>query len=579
MEDDDNLSDILNSDEERVLRPSGSSHFPQGIGNYGFINDETTPSIEESNKTVLTKYSENKRSKPNSPKLVDGNTSAKLVVNSSEERKGSIISSDFSSNAEENTAFFPLKKGKKSKKHNEKQNRGKKMLSPSNTKNNVRRSSIAPLNEEGSTRKRSATETETTKKSLTLQDAQDGGRRKSIITTDNEVKIVTPKDKYMKEEKKTKAFAFENKTKSDIQDGENSYKSKTKMKDRLVTPVSGRRKSMIPGDGDINSSGKNEVTVNDGLTPPVSTGRRKSLIVDGEDVKCSGRKKTKMNDILSTPISARRKSLLTDGEETASFDGNKRKANKRTAASATKSSLGADEADAKDSGRTKKNEKSALQESTDRESTKRKRKKLKAQKETKRKVDDSDDTSDQEEGISNPPQGFTSLNVIPATPEMQRRKSVTPGDKDAKKKKKKRKDKEKAKRKSEPDSAHSDEDVEDMIKQLTENFVTPETKRRKSLVSEETERKKKKKQKNGTSTRRKSENVSTMQSDEEINDDVTQIARNVKAESLTVKPEKRRKKSLVLKDMEGKSQTTEMETWSNSEHLARLDDGKKSESL
>lgn len=550
MEDDDNLSDILNSDDERILRDSsGSSRLSNGIGNLGFINDNATASARGDNENEATKYSDKNRNKSTSQRLANGYLHSELNIRTTEERKGSVVSSDLSSNADENTAFLPLKYDKTTKQQpSEKPKKSGNLLSSSNTERKVRRSSISPSDEKANSPRLSETEV---KKCSTLQDVQAPLKLKSAgSVTDYEIRIATPKDKYTKREKNTKAIKQENEIKADDRTtARNGEISTSRIKEKLATSVSARRKSKISADEEVKVSEKTEEK-NDRLTVLASQGRRKSVNVDRNNIKSSGK-----DNRLITQDGGRRGSTLTDEGEVAS------------SAAKIASSLVMDEGKAKGSEKNK----TTKPESKDGETTKRKKKKIKRQKDNKKNVEDLDDISDLEEELK----GFTSFNVIPASPEMWRSTSVTTatGDAENKKKKKNRKKKVATKGKNE-DSENSDEDVEDMIKQLNENFVAPETTRRKSVAPEETERKKKKPKKS-KSTRNRPENAAT-QSDEETNGDFKRRARNVPAESLSVKPEKKRKKSIVLEDMEEKLETNE-ETFPNSEHSRSMEDGNRSE--
>ena len=550
MEDDDNLSDILNSDDERILRDSiGSSRLFNGIGNPGFIKDNATASARGDNKNEATKYSDTNRNKSTSQRLANGYLHSELNIRTSEERKGSVVSSDLSSNADENTAFLPLKYDKTTKQQpSEKPKKSGNLLSSSNTERKVRRSSISPSDEKANSPRLSETEV---KKCSTLQDVQAPLKLKSAgSVTDYEIRIATPKDKYTKREKNTKAIKQENEIKAeDRTTARNGEISTSRIKEKLATSVSARRKSKISADEEVKVSEKTEEK-NDRLTVLASQGRRKSVNVDRNNIKSSGK-----DNRLVTQDGGRRGSTLTDEGEVVS------------SAAKIASSLVIDEGKAKGSEKNK----TTKPESKDGETTKRKKKKIKRQKDNKKSVEDLDDISDLEEELK----GFTSFNVIPASPEMWRSTSVTTatGDVENKKKKKNRKKKVATKGKNE-DSENSDEDVEDMIKQLNENFVAPETTRRKSVAPEETERKKKKPKKS-KSTRNRPENAAT-QSDEETNGDFTRRARNVQAESLSVKPEKKRKKSIVLEDMEEKLETNE-ETFPNLEHSRSMEDGNRSE--
>ena len=561
LDDDENLSDILNSDDEQVLRPStGSSHIPQGIGNPGFTDEGATvePTVKE-NKRYNGKMQKNSTS----PRLANGTGSSKLSVHNSvnqEERRESLASSDFSLDAEEKTVFLPVKNYKKNRQQDSaKQKQGKILLSPSRTDRKVRRGSVTPVNEDDEKRKQSATESKKNKNSLTIQTAQDGGRRKSISTTDNEVLVVTPKEKYTKGKKNTKEFTLENGTKTDNEDAVNPKKNKA-TNEGLVTPDNGRRKSMINDVEDVQSLGKNGTKTNGSLTVSAAkvSGRRTSLIADREGIKNS-EKDVKMSERLTTPVRERRKSLTAD-EKAQPLEGNGTKENGRSVTVGNRKSALATDAEelAEGSGRNPPKinvESTTSVESTwTGENTKRKKEKLKGGK--KKKADDLVDLSDLEEAILASPKDVTGLNVVPATSEMQRRNSVRAGDKETKKKKKKRKEKETAMRKSREDSDHSDEDVEEQIKQINANSLDPEKTQRK-----------KKKQKNATTTRRRAISPGAMDADEEINeingDFCRQDAIKLKADSLPVRSEKKRKKSLILEDMESKSQSDEMETKSD----------------
>ena len=543
LDDDENLSDILNSDDEAVLRPStGSSHIPQGIGNPGYTDEGVTDEpTEKENKSYNGKMQKNSTS----PRLANGSARSKLSV---------------SLDAEEKTVFLPVKNDKKNRqKDSAKQKQGK-MLSPSRPERKVRRGSVTPLDEDDMKRKQSATESKKNKNSLTIQTTQDGGRRKSISTTDNEVLIVTPKEKYTKGKKNTKEFTFENGTKTDNEDAENPKKNKA-TNEGLATPDNGRRKSMINDVEDVQCSGKNGTKANDSLTVSAAkvSGRRKSLIADREGIKNS-ENDVKMNERLTTPVSERRKSLTAD-EKAKPLEGNGAKENGRSVTVGNRKSALAMDAEELTEGSGRNPPKINVESTTSVESTwtageNTKRKKEKLKRDKKKKADDPVDLSDLEEATLASPKDDTRLNAIPATLEMKRRNSVRAGDKETKKKKKKRKEKETAKRKSREDSNQSDEDVEEQIKQINANSLDPEKTQRK-----------KKKQKNATTTRRRAISPGAMEADEEMNeingDFSRQDAINLKADSLPVRSEKKRKKSLILEDMESKSQSDEMETKSD----------------
>lgn len=502
--DDENLSDILNSDDERALRTSSaSSHFSKGIRNSGYIEESTSVYMEETNRAQ-----NRMRRKSKSPSLANG--SAKLSVNKSdvqEERKGSIISSDLSLDAGEQTVFLPVKKEKNTKKQ-EKQKKSKSFLSAANADKPIRRSSITPLNEDKGTRRNSATEVKASQKSLTVQAAGGEKRRKSITNaTENDRKIATPKDTYTRGKKITKASPLENGTKSgenellDVGESEGSGKNGN---GRSITPIGTHRKSISTGasGGDGEGSGRNQKKINATSATPLNE-RRKSAIADVEQRESSGDSKTKTNGT-SIPLDNGHKNAIVADD------------------------------------------------------SKRKKKKQKTKKETKRKAVDSDDSL--EEVMATLSTNVAGFNVTPATPEIQRRPSAVSQEKETKvaKKKKKRKVREGKKGKADDSEASGeDEMAEDRTKQLSVDIVAPETKRRKSVSPDEIQ--KKKKQKEATTSRRKSEIPGPATTHQETNGSFVQSAKSLNMDSLTVTPEKKRRKSLVieLEDMETKSQTSE----------------------
>ena len=188
------------------------------------------------------------------------------------------------------------------------------------------------------------------------------------------------------------------------------------------------------------------------------------------------------------------------------------------------------------------------------EDSKKKKKKQKTKKETMKKTVDSDDSLKELAMATLAPS--VGLNATPTTPEMQGRPSAEPQKKEKKaKKKKKRKHREGKNRKSE-DSEASGEDEEDKTKQLNVDIVAPETKRRASVLPDETRRTKKQKE---TTSRRNSEipGPAGLHRNQETNGGFVQSVKSLKMNSLTVAPEKKRRKSLVIEDMESKSETSE----------------------
>ena len=499
--DDENLSDILNSDDERVLRPSsGSSHLSQGIRNPGFIEDSSSLYMEETN-LAASKM----RGKSKSPSLANG--SAKLSVNKSdveEERKGSIISSDLSLDAGEQTVFLPVKKGKNTKKQ-EKQKKNKSFLSATNADKPIRRSSITPLNEDKGIRRNSATEVKAPQKSLTVHVADGEKRRKSITkATEDDRKIATPQDTYRRGSKITKASALESETKSADDEGLDVGESESVSKNRNGrSPVGTHRKSISIGarNGSEEGAGRNQKKLNVTSATHLNE-RRKSAVADGEQREGSADNRIKMNGG-SIPLDNGHKNGVVTG------DG------------------------------------------------KRKKKKQKAKKENKRKAIDSD-VSSSEEAMATLSTSIAGWNVTPATPEVQRRPSAVSQEKEKKaKKKKKRKDGEGKKRKDSEASGAEDEIAEDKRKQLGADIAASETKLRKSLSPDETQ--KKKKQKEATTSRRKSEipGPAATPMYQETNGGFVQSAKSLKIDSLAVTPEKKRRRSLLIEDMESKSQSSE----------------------
>ena len=500
--DDENLSDILNSDDERAFRPSSVSlHFSKGIKNPGFIEEiNVDETAGERNKI---------RRKSQSPSVANG--SAKLSVNTSdvpEERKASVISSDLSLDAGEQTVFLPVKKERKSKKQ-EKPKKSKSTLLSANTEKNLRRRSVTPVNEDNETRLNSATEAKTPRQSPSLQVTEGEKRRKSITNiSDNERKVITPRDRYAAKGKKTtKASTLGSGTKSFVND-------------ELEV-------------GKAGDSGKDN---NGGSITPVSPNLRKiSNVANAGDDEVSDRKQKRITVTSATVFNERKNSTVADEEQREIPRGNTfgLKEISTPLASGDKNSIVADDG-------------------------KRKKKKRKNDKEKKeKKTVHSEDSS--EEAMAIPSDDITRLNVTGDSSGIQRRPSAVLQQKETKiKKKKKRKDREGKKRKTE-DSELSGEEAaaEDKTKHLDVDIAVAdaETKRRKSVVSDETQ-KKKKKQNEASTARRKSEIRTAKYWDQDTNGFV-HSAKSLRMDSLTVKPEEKRRKSIVIEDIESKSQQSD----------------------
>lgn len=498
--DDENLSDILNSDDERAFRPSSVSlHFSKGIKNPGFIEEiNVDETAGERNKI---------RRKSQSPSVANG--SSTLSVSTSdvpEERKASLISSDLSLDAGEQTVFLPVKKEKKNKKQEKPAKKSKNTLLSANTEKNLRRGSVTPVNEDNGTRLNPATEAKIPRKSPTLQVTEGEKRRKSITNvTDNERKVTTPRDRYAKGKKTTKASTLESGTKSfandELEVGKTGDSGKGK-NGRSITPVSPNLKRISTvasaGDDEVSDQRKQKKIA---VTSAKAFNERKKSTVDDEEQRESPRENAFGLTEISTPL-----------------------------ANGHKNSIVADDG-------------------------KRKKKKKKNDKEKKKKKTvDSEDSS--EEGMAIPSDDIAGLNVTADSPGIQRRTSAVLQEKETKvKKKKKRKNREGRKRKTE-DSELSGEEAaaEDKTKHLDVDIAVAdvETKRRKSLVPDETQ-KKKMKQNEATTTRRKYETRKAKHRDQETNGFV-HSANSLRMDSLTVTPEEKRRKSIVIEDMEGKSQ-------------------------
>lgn len=502
--DDENLSDILNSDDERAFRPSSvSSHFSKGITNPGFI--------EEINMDETAGEPYKMRRKSQSPSLANG--SEKLSVNMSdvpEERKASIISSDLSLGEGERTVFLPVKKEKKIKKQ-EKPKKSKTTLLSANTDKNLRRGSVTPVNEDNGTRVNSATQAKSPWKSPTLQVTEGEKRRKSITnTTDNDRKVITPRDTYAKGKKTTKVSTLEN-----------------------------GPKSVVNEELDVGKTGVSGKVKNGRSITPASPHQRKniSIVASGGDDEVSEGKQKRITATSATPFNERRKSTVADVEQRESSRGNESRLKEMSTSPANK----------------QKN-------STVADDGKRKKKKQKNDKEKKKKKKTVDSEDSSEETTAHIIEDSTGLNVTPASPGTQRRPSAVLQEKETKvKKKKKRKDREEKKRKTEDSELSGEEEADEgKTKHLdVDGIAVPdvETKRRKSVVPDETQ-KKKKKQNEATTTRRKSEIPTAKHRDQDTNGFV-HSAKSLRMDSLTVTPEEKRRKSIVIEDIESKSQTSD----------------------
>ena len=499
--DDENLSDILNSDDEREFRPSSVSlHFSKGIKNPGFI--------EEINMDEMVGEPNKIRRKSQSPSLANGG--AKLSVTRSdvpEERKPSIISSDLSLDAGEQTVFLPVKKAEKKNKKQEKPKKSKNTLS-ANTEKNLRRGSVTPVNEDNGTRLNSATEAKIPRKSPTLQVTEGEKRRKSITNTaDNDRKVITPRDTYAKGKKTTKASTLENGKKSVVND------------------------EMEVGKTGDSGKGKNGRSI-----APASPNLRKTIpiVASAGDDQVSDRKQKRIPETSATALNERKKSIVADVEQRESPSGNAIGLEEISTppANGHKNSIVA--VDGKRKKKKKKNDK---------------------EKRKKKKTVDSEDSS--EEAMATPSDDITRLNVTADSPGIQRRPSAVLKEKETKvKKKTKRKDREGKKRKTE-DSELSGEEAaaEDITKHLGVDIAVADvdTKRRKSVVPEETQ---KKKQNEATTARRKSEIPTAKRRDQDTNG-FAHSAKSLRMDALTVAPDEKRRKSIVIEDIESKSQSSD----------------------
>ncbi|KAJ7393539.1 hypothetical protein OS493_006523 [Desmophyllum pertusum] len=314
--------------------------------------------------------------------------------------------------------FLPTKKEK-----NKKQKKGKSFLS-ANAEKPVRRSSITPLSDDVGSRRNSATDVKIPQKSLAVQVEDGKGRRKSITkAAENDIRPATPKDTYSKGKKTTKAATLDNETNSvspvnneELDENEIGDFGKNRTKGtagRAITPASG---------GDAESSGRNRTKINVKSATALNEHRSSP---DAGQRESSGGNRTKINVKSATPLNEHRQS--PDAGQRESSGGNRSNMNELTIShvNGVKNTIvGADD-------------------------TKKKKKKPKADKVTKKKTVDSDDSAT-EEVMAAIPQSVTGLNVTQATPEIQRRPSVALEEKGSKaKKKKKRKDKEGKKRKTE----------------------------------------------------------------------------------------------------------------------------------
>ena len=291
--DDENIGDILNSDEEQVPRRTSESLSLLALGNPGYEDDDDTVSVEEVHKSG--------RSKMAGPTVANGDDHAQLnlsILSSVSQRKTPIASSNLSLNsAGEETDFPSTNSNKKPSKQQDSdlQNKGKTLLSPKLKAKNFRKASVTPLDDDNTKLKEVASRTRKNS-SLNTQDAANGERRKSSTSTgDNDVLVITPKDRYTKREKDNKVFTFEyDKTSSNHEAEENSL------------TINKRRKSKVTEwEHTQTSFAKDEEQARKRLTAPVTrgNGRRKSLLAEREEAQLPDMDGTQLTDNLTVSVS------------------------------------------------------------------------------------------------------------------------------------------------------------------------------------------------------------------------------------------------------------------------------------
>lgn len=522
--DDDTLSDILNSDDERVIRPSHSSPpYSPGITNPAFIeNEEAT---ENSSPVFHRKPGGNSKS----PTPAERN--AKLSVNAinvNEQRESSIASSDLSLDASEDTVFLPAKDKKQ-----EKQKKVKNFLSPSNGVKNSKRSSIIPVGEDEGIRKGSAREVKSTNKSKMEQNLNENSGKPPPAFLNNERRLVTPKDTYSKGKKATMASTLGGSRHSPraeeigISDAESSGKEKMKGSRLSATPTAKK---------------KNSVSV------AAITGVKE----DSEESV------TKIRVKPTTPLNERRKSTA----EPARFGESRPEVARATMDEPVTEKVTED----KNTAATEKKKK-------------KKKKKEKAEKETKTKVIDSDDSSKEQKAnsILDLKDGLT---VAIGTSEEQSDRCVASQNNETKtKKKKKRKEKERKKRKSENPEPSSDEESQCKSQDFSSDITAVTTTSQRTPAIQDETKSKKKMKKEVTKERRKTEIPEERPATERKNGSFVRSTNNFKGDSLnTVGPERRRTKSICIEDMESRSPPIDEETRRKTDIPETSEDWKKQSS-
>ena len=108
-------------------------------------------------------------------------------------------------------------------------------MSPKLKAKNSRKASVTPLDHDNTKLKEVASRTRKNS-SLNTQDAANRERRKSSMSTgDNDVLVITPKDRYTKREKDNEVFTFEyDKTSSNHEAEENSLTINKRRKSKVT---------------------------------------------------------------------------------------------------------------------------------------------------------------------------------------------------------------------------------------------------------------------------------------------------------------------------------------------------------
>ena len=501
--DDENIDDILNSDEEQVPRRTSKSLSLLALGNLGYEDEGDTASVRNVHKSG--------RSKMAGPTVANRDDHAQLnlsVLHSVSQRKTSIASSNLSlHSAGEETHFPSTKSNKKPSKQQDSgvQNKGKTLLSSKFKAKNFRKASVTPLDDDNTKLKEAASRTRRNS-SLNTQGAANGERRKSSMSTgDNDVLVITPKDRYTRRERDNKVFTFEyDKTSSNHEAEENSptinkrrkskvnewehtqtsfAKDEEQARKRLTAPVAhgnGRRKSLLAERDEAQLPDMEGTQLTDNLAVSVSKANgRASTPADKGNIRI---KHEKMAEGLIAPKQGHRKSLRTD-EEIMISDENGTKAGatfdvEDIAGTPLVSDVEEDERTLTKSRRKMKEEVSPVRDTEDRMS-KAKRKKNKTKKKNKKNADDCDYLSDMEKTV------LTNSEEYPRTEEISARAEENPvtstdlEEKDSKKKKKNKKGKKKKSRRKWQESEESNDDVEEKIEEINANTTEPEKRKRK----------------------------------------------------------------------------------------------------